>query len=280
MTPQERELVADLFSRLAELEREPRDPDADRTIREGLSKAPNALYALVQTVLLQDEALKAADDHIQELEDQLAQRGGAQGGPPTQQQGGGFLDRMRGSFSGRDEPRGSVPQTGGERPTGSPWGSRGGGGGYDDGPRMAGGPDMGGGPGGPMGGGPFGGGGMGGGPFGSGGMMGGGGPMGGGPMGGAGRGGFLGTAAAAAAGAIGGGLLMNGIRSAMGGAGGGQAGGAGRGPFAGAFDQLSGGGKGGSSASESGGANPLSREAGLDDIGSSRRAGFANTNDQ
>src|SRR5829696_9444635 len=73
MTPEERDLIADLFSRLAELEREPRDPDAERAIREGLRRAPNAVYALVQTVLVQDGALKAANDHIADLEDRLAE---------------------------------------------------------------------------------------------------------------------------------------------------------------------------------------------------------------
>src|SRR5437763_13506957 len=37
MTPQERELIADLFDRLAELEDQPRDPDAERAIAEGLA---------------------------------------------------------------------------------------------------------------------------------------------------------------------------------------------------------------------------------------------------
>jgi hypothetical protein len=52
MTPQERQLVDQLFERLATLEREPRDPDAERAIREGVARAPNALYALVQTALV------------------------------------------------------------------------------------------------------------------------------------------------------------------------------------------------------------------------------------
>jgi hypothetical protein len=73
MTPEERDLVADLFKRLAELERSPRDPEAERLIREGQARAPNAVYALVQTALLQDEALKTANDHIAALEDELAQ---------------------------------------------------------------------------------------------------------------------------------------------------------------------------------------------------------------
>jgi uncharacterized protein len=94
MTPQERQLVVDLFERLAELENQPRDPDAEQAIREGIGKAPHALYALVQSVLVQDEALKAADAHIQELEAAL------QGGPGGPEQPKGFLDNMRDSLFG------------------------------------------------------------------------------------------------------------------------------------------------------------------------------------
>ena len=68
MTPQERQLVDDLFDRLSKVENAPRDPDAAAAIAQGLRKAPNAVYALVQTVLLQDEALKRANARIQELE--------------------------------------------------------------------------------------------------------------------------------------------------------------------------------------------------------------------
>ena len=68
MTPQERQLIDDLFDRLARLESAPRDPEAAAAIAQGLRKAPNAIYALVQTVLVQDEALKRANDRIQELE--------------------------------------------------------------------------------------------------------------------------------------------------------------------------------------------------------------------
>jgi hypothetical protein len=102
MTPQERELVTQLFDRLATLENQPRDPDAERTIIDGLRRAPNATYALVQTTLVQDEALKRADARIQELE---ARAGEAPAGQP-----GGFLDGMRDALLGRrDQARGSVP---------------------------------------------------------------------------------------------------------------------------------------------------------------------------
>ena len=59
MTPQEQELVEELFDRLAKLENSPRDPAAERVIADGLRRAPQATYALMQTALVQDEALSA-----------------------------------------------------------------------------------------------------------------------------------------------------------------------------------------------------------------------------
>jgi hypothetical protein len=125
MTPEERELVTGLFDRLATLENISRDPEAERTIIEGLRRAPNATYALVQTALVQDEALKRADARIRDLE---AQVGDA---PPAQPSG--FLDSMRDAVLGRREPpRGgsvpSVPPSRGQPPDqnaalapGAPW---------------------------------------------------------------------------------------------------------------------------------------------------------------
>ena len=85
MTPQERQLIDELFDRLAKLERQPRDPEAERAIAEGLARAPHALYPLVQTVLVQDEALRRADGRIRELESELGiqpGQGSAQGSFP------------------------------------------------------------------------------------------------------------------------------------------------------------------------------------------------------
>jgi uncharacterized protein len=188
MTPQERQLVEDLFDRLSKMESAPRDPDATAAIAQGLRIAPNAIYPLVQTVLVQDEALKQAHHRIEELENQSA---------PPQNQGGGFLDTMRGAIFGQGQSQGSVPNVRppevGTRPVwnsgqvlqqGSP-GHYEQGGGYG---QPYGGPQA------PMGGG----------------MMGGG-------MGGGTGGSFLGTAAAAAAGVVGGSLLLNSFRGMMGG---------------------------------------------------------------
>jgi uncharacterized protein len=194
MTPQEQQLVADLFDRLATLEGRPRDPDAERLIREGLQKAPNAVYALVQSVLVQDEALKRANARIEELERAAS---GAPASPAPQS--GSFLDSMRNMISPREPSRGSVPSVrpGGQGSSGV-WGAR---------PEAA--PEP---PGPPPGYAPEYR------PSAPGGMAMGPGPGFGGTTGpGLGGGSFLGTAAAAAAGMVGGSMLLNGIRSMMGG---------------------------------------------------------------
>jgi hypothetical protein len=101
MTPEERNLVIELFDRLATLEDAPRDSEAERLIRDGLRQAPNAPYALVQTVLVQDEALKRADARIRQLESAA----------PTEAEprDTSFLGGMRDSVFGKREGRGSVP---------------------------------------------------------------------------------------------------------------------------------------------------------------------------
>ena len=101
MTPQERQLVDELFERLASLEGQPRDREAERAIAEGLARAPHAIYPLVQTVLVQDEALKMAEERIRELGGEIEE--------PQQERG--FLDTVREAVLGPDpQRRGSVPQ--------------------------------------------------------------------------------------------------------------------------------------------------------------------------
>jgi len=233
MTPQERQLVDDLFDRLSKLENAPRDPDAIAAISDGLRKAPGAVYALVQTTLLQDEALKRAHNRIQELEAAHA---------PEQAQSGGFLDTMRDTLFGGSPSRGSVPnvpprdarpvwnnggamqqaQQGYGQP---PYGQA-----YGQGPGQGPGPGQG---------------------FGA--------P----PMGGGG-GSFLGTAAAAAAGVVGGSLLLSSIRGMMGGSHQ-QA----FGDTNALGDRSAGGSPWGGSDQSDG---SLARDAGLNDIGSNRES--------
>src|ERR1700760_4497984 len=206
MTPQERQLIDDLFDRLAKVESAPRDAEAMSAIMQGLRNAPNAIYPLVQTVLLQDEALRRAAERIQQLE---------QGHAQDQGQSGGFLDTMRDKLFGQsNQQRGSVPNVPPPVPQSRPvWNSRQvlqqtqgqghydqGQGQYEQGYGQQGYGQQGYGQGG------YGGPGYGQGPYG-------GGPQS--PFGGGGS--FLGTAAATAAGVIGGSLLMNSIRGMMGG---------------------------------------------------------------
>jgi uncharacterized protein len=104
MTPQEQQLVDELFDRLAQVETMPRDPEAERLIAQGLSRAPHAAYALTQTALIQDEALKRANARIEELQAQL------DGGAAPDERRGSFLDAMREAVLGpRGVGRGSVP---------------------------------------------------------------------------------------------------------------------------------------------------------------------------
>ena len=230
MTPQERQLIDDLFERLAKLESAKRDPEAMSAIMQGLRNAPNAVYALVQTALVQDEALKRADMRIQELEALAGQQN------QSQNQSGGFLDSMRDAIFGQNQPQGSshgsvpnvrAPDMGG-RPTWNsgqvlqqtqPPGQ------YNQ-PAYAqpsyGAQQQ-----------PFGGGG--------------------------GGGSFLGTAAAAAAGVVGGSLLAGSIRSMMGGGGNHQSFGDTAGRSGGVEDRRPWG-------DQSGG--DLARDAGINDIGS------------
>jgi uncharacterized protein len=101
MTPEERNLIIDLFDRLATLEDVQRDPEAERLIKDGLRQAPNAPYALVQTVLVQDDALKRADARIRQLEGATAAE--------TAPRDTSFLGGMRENLFGRREARSSVP---------------------------------------------------------------------------------------------------------------------------------------------------------------------------
>jgi hypothetical protein len=68
MQPQERDLIVGLFDRLRPFDSQPRDPEAERLIAEGVARQPSSTYLLTQTVLVQEQALKAAQERIAELE--------------------------------------------------------------------------------------------------------------------------------------------------------------------------------------------------------------------
>jgi len=80
MTPDERDLVTDLFSRLKSADTGARDRDVEALIADLVSRHPGAAYVLAQTVLVQEQALKGASERIAELEKQAPARDAPSGG--------------------------------------------------------------------------------------------------------------------------------------------------------------------------------------------------------
>jgi uncharacterized protein len=95
MTPQENELISQLFTRLKQTPAQPKDAEAADLIKRLASEQPDAAYKLVQTVLIQDMALNQVQARLAELE----RHAGEPGGPPR----ASFLPQT---------PRGSVPAAG------------------------------------------------------------------------------------------------------------------------------------------------------------------------
>jgi uncharacterized protein len=73
MTPQERQMLADLFERIRSTSTGPRDPEAEAFIGEAVRAVPSAPYVLAQTTIVQQHALEAATQRIAELEARAAQ---------------------------------------------------------------------------------------------------------------------------------------------------------------------------------------------------------------
>jgi hypothetical protein len=94
MTPQERQVLADLFERIRSAAAAPRDAEAEAFIAEAVRAQPYAPYLLAQTALVQQHALDAATQRIQELEAKAAQP----------QQESGFLGNLGRSLFGGGQP--------------------------------------------------------------------------------------------------------------------------------------------------------------------------------
>lgn len=96
MTPQEQELISQLFARLKQTHVQQQDREAAELIRRLSAEQPDAAYKLVQTALIQDMALNQAKARIADLEKQVvdadaahpAQRGGFLPQQPAQRSGG------------------------------------------------------------------------------------------------------------------------------------------------------------------------------------------------
>jgi uncharacterized protein len=90
MTPQERDLLTNLVTRLRQSPPQQRDPEAEAMINDLVRDKPDTPYVLAQTVLIQDYALNQAQRRIADLEQQLQ-------GQAPQQESGGFLSAIFGS---------------------------------------------------------------------------------------------------------------------------------------------------------------------------------------
>ena len=90
MSPEERQLLTGLFDRIRGAANTPRDQEAEALIQDATKAQPYAPYFLAQTVLVQDQALRAANDRLQELEGKVKEGQAASGPRP-----GGFLIARR-----------------------------------------------------------------------------------------------------------------------------------------------------------------------------------------
>jgi uncharacterized protein len=124
MSPEERQLLTGLFDRIRGAANTPRDQEAEALIQDATKAQPYAPYFLAQTVLVQDQALRAANDRLQELEGKVrALEGQAARGPRP----GGFLSGLGSLFGGSgpsSTPRAPAPPPGGrwsQSPPQSAW---------------------------------------------------------------------------------------------------------------------------------------------------------------
>jgi hypothetical protein len=107
MTPQEREMIDGLFQRLTAADTPQKDHEAEDLIAKRTVALPSAPYLLVQTVLVQDHALGAAQQRIAQLEKELADAHKAQAQAPAAAAGGTSF--LGGLLGGRWNQGGAAP---------------------------------------------------------------------------------------------------------------------------------------------------------------------------
>jgi hypothetical protein len=102
MTPQEQQLLKGLTDRVNQTVLQDKDPEAEQFLTQSLSRNPDALYILAQTVLVQQFALDNAKKQLDETKQQLEQ---AQQQAQQPVKHTSFL----GSLLGNDEPQRPAP---------------------------------------------------------------------------------------------------------------------------------------------------------------------------
>ena len=96
MSPEERQLLNDLFARTRTAATGPRDREAEALVEQATREQPAAAYYLAQAVIVQEKALAAAAERMQALEAQVEylERTGSQQQTASS---GGFLGSIFGS---------------------------------------------------------------------------------------------------------------------------------------------------------------------------------------
>lgn len=113
MTPEEHELIEGVFERMRSVGSIDKDPEAEAFINTSVRQIKDSAYMLVQTVVVQDQALQQAEERIRELEDTVNQLQQAQAQAKPAAGGGSFLGGLFG---------GSKPATAAPQQASSPWG--------------------------------------------------------------------------------------------------------------------------------------------------------------
>ena len=103
MDRNDRQAIEALFDKLATVERQspPRDGESEAFIRDKIARQPGAPYYMAQTIVIQQQALAAAEARLAELEAQAVQ---------TSPTNGGFFDSLFGDRSQPARSTGSVPR--------------------------------------------------------------------------------------------------------------------------------------------------------------------------
>lgn len=122
MSPEERQLLTELFARVGQAASTPRDAEAEALIRDELARHPYATYYLAQAVILQEKGLEASAARIGQLEAQVKDLQQGASAPQNQQgQQGGFLSGLSSLFGGNAQSQGTQAQ----QPQPGPWGRSG-----------------------------------------------------------------------------------------------------------------------------------------------------------
>lgn len=111
MTSQEQELIDGLIGRVRSTQLQSKDAEAEQHLQQGLAGVPDALYVLVQTVLVQQYGLEQAQAQISALQRQIQalQQQAQHPAEPSPASGGSFLSHLFGGAASTPAP--TAPQS-------------------------------------------------------------------------------------------------------------------------------------------------------------------------